>query len=123
MEGEEKEYLSIDSIVSDDLQEQLNFPTEFLNSVTPSGMPIHRLKIKVSATIILLRNLNTKKGLCNGTRFIVTNLKPNLIYAEVLTGPTQGQIVFIPKLISLQMTRKFHSSLNGDSFLFECHLL
>ena len=33
MEGEEKEYLSIDSIVSDDPQEQLNFPTEFLNSV------------------------------------------------------------------------------------------
>ncbi|XP_071570011.1 uncharacterized protein [Temnothorax nylanderi] len=46
MEGEEKEYLSIDSIVSDDPQEQLNFPTEFLNSLTPSGMPVHRLKIK-----------------------------------------------------------------------------
>lgn len=29
MEGREKEYLSIDCIVSDDPQEQLNFPTEF----------------------------------------------------------------------------------------------
>ncbi|KMQ86402.1 hypothetical protein RF55_14615, partial [Lasius niger] len=98
MEGEKKKYLSIDSIISDDPQEQLNFPTEFLNSVTPSGMPVHQLKIKVNATIILLRNLNTKKGLCNGTRFIVTDLKPNLIYAEVLTGPSRGQIVFIPRI-------------------------
>ncbi|KMQ95402.1 atp-dependent dna helicase pif1-like protein [Lasius niger] len=98
MEGEEKEYLSIDSIMSDDPQEQLNFPTEFLNSVTPSGMPVHKLKIKVNAIVILLRNLNTKKGLCNGTRFIVTDLKSNLIYAEVLTGPSRGQIVFIPRI-------------------------
>jgi len=98
MEGEEKKYLSIDSIVSDDPQEQLNFPTEFLNSVTPSGMPVHQLKIKINAIIILLRNLNTKKGLCNGTRFIVIDLKTNLIYAEVLTGPSRGQIVFIPRI-------------------------
>ena len=48
--------------------------------------------------VILLRNLNTKKGLCNGTRFIVTDLKSNLIYAEVLTGPSRGQIVFIPRI-------------------------
>ncbi|XP_024875683.1 uncharacterized protein LOC112457046, partial [Temnothorax curvispinosus] len=98
MEGEKKEYLSIDSIMSDDPQEQLNFPTEFLNFVTFSGMPVHQLKIKVGATIILLRNLNTKKELCNGTRFIVTDLKPNLIYAEVLTGPARGQIVFLPRI-------------------------
>lgn len=62
MEGEEKEYLSIDSIVSDDPHEQLNYPTEVLNSLTPCRMSIHRLKIKVGATIILVRNLNTQKG-------------------------------------------------------------
>ncbi|XP_011872724.1 PREDICTED: uncharacterized protein LOC105564719, partial [Vollenhovia emeryi] len=39
MEGEEKEYLSIDSIMSDDPQEELNYPTEFINSLTPTGMP------------------------------------------------------------------------------------
>jgi len=98
MEGADKTYLSIDSIVSDDSQDQLNFPTEFLNSVTPSGMPVHRLKLKVGVTIILLRNLNTKKGLCNGTRFIITNLKPNLIHADVLTGPARGQSVFLPRI-------------------------
>ncbi|XP_011883744.1 PREDICTED: ATP-dependent DNA helicase PIF1-like [Vollenhovia emeryi] len=98
MEGDEKEYLSIDSIMSDDPQEQLNFPTEFLNSLTRSGMPVHRLKIKIGATIILLRNFNTKKGLCNGTRFIVIDLKSNLIHAEVLTGPARGQTVFLPRI-------------------------
>ncbi|KMQ87709.1 atp-dependent dna helicase pif1-like protein [Lasius niger] len=117
MEGEEKEYLSIDSIVSDDPQEQLNFPTEFLNSMTPSGMPVHRLKIKVSATIILLRNLNTKKGLCNGTRFIVTDLKPNLIYAEVLTGPAQSQIIFLPKINFLPNDSELPFKLKQRQFL------
>ncbi|KAM0734113.1 ATP-dependent DNA helicase PIF1 [Formica fusca] len=116
MEGEEKEYLSIDSIVSDDPQEQLNFPTEFLNSVTPSGMPVHQLKIKVNATIILLRNLNTKKGLCNGTRFIVTDLKPNLIYAEVLTGSSRGQIIFIPRIDFLPNNREIPFKLKRRQF-------
>ncbi|XP_011858555.1 PREDICTED: uncharacterized protein LOC105556091 [Vollenhovia emeryi] len=123
MEGDEKEYLSIDSIMSDDPQEQLNFPTEFLNSLSRSGMPVHRLKIKIGATIILLRNFNTKKGLCNGTRFIVIDLKSNLIHAEVLTGPGRGQTISSQGLISFQMTRKFRLSSKGDSFLLECHLL
>ncbi|XP_071581450.1 ATP-dependent DNA helicase PIF1-like [Temnothorax nylanderi] len=98
MEGEEKEYLSIDSIESEEEQEHLNFPTEFLNSVTLSGMPVHRLKLKVSAIIILLRNINSKKGLCNGTRLIVRELKQNLIHAEVMTGPARGEIVFLPRI-------------------------
>lgn len=60
-------------------------------------MPVHRLKLKVGATVILLRNLNTK-GLCNGTRLIVTELKPNLIRGQVLTGLARNQPVFIPRI-------------------------
>lgn len=47
---------------------------------------------------MLLRNLNTKRGLCNGTRLIVVDLKPNLIIAKVLTGSAEGNTVFIPKI-------------------------
>ncbi|UYV62947.1 hypothetical protein LAZ67_2002586, partial [Cordylochernes scorpioides] len=39
-------YLSDDSVVSDSDEERNNFPVEFLNSVTPSGMPPHRLRLK-----------------------------------------------------------------------------
>ena len=34
-----KIYLSADQIDTDDLNERNNFPVEFLNSLTPSGMP------------------------------------------------------------------------------------
>ncbi|UYV68620.1 hypothetical protein LAZ67_6000238 [Cordylochernes scorpioides] len=94
-------YVSINfiDIQSDNLeQDQLNYPVEFLNSITLSGMPQHKLNIKVGAIVILLKNVNTKRGLCNGTRMIVTELKTNLIYCEVLSGPAKNEIVYIPRI-------------------------
>ena len=74
------------------MQERLNFSTELLNILTSSGMPPHELKLNVGAIIMLLRNLNTKRGLCNGTFLIATNLEPNLIIAEVLMGRAKKQL-------------------------------
>ncbi|XP_047129685.2 uncharacterized protein LOC100201102 [Hydra vulgaris] len=65
--GDVKVYLSADTIETDDLNEINNFPVEFLNSLTPLGMPVHCLKLKIGAVIMLLRNLDLKAGLCNGT--------------------------------------------------------
>jgi hypothetical protein len=38
-----------------------------LNSLRPSGLPNHRLRLCVGAKVICLRNLDTAAGLCNGT--------------------------------------------------------
>jgi len=35
---------------------------------------------------MLIRNLNLKSGLCNGTRLQVTKLGKNIIQAKILTG-------------------------------------
>ena len=59
--GEEFVYKSIDSVVCDDPEESVHFPTEYINSLTPSGMPPHELKLKLGATVMLLRNLNYLK--------------------------------------------------------------
>ncbi|KAK1340686.1 hypothetical protein QTO34_017077, partial [Cnephaeus nilssonii] len=83
---------SDDSIDSTDDAEKENFPIEFLKSITPSGMPCHKLKLKVCAIIMLLRNLNSKWGLCNDTRFIFKRLRPNINEAEVLTGSAEGEV-------------------------------
>ena len=98
LEGDVQSYFSVDSIDATDEQERLNFPTEFLNALTPSGMPPHHLQLKIGAIVMLLRNLNTKRGLCNGTRLIVTSLQPNLIIAEVLAGRAKSESVFIPRI-------------------------
>ena len=47
---------------------------------------------------MLLRNLNTKRGLCNGTRLIIKDCKPNLIIAKVLAGTAANETVFIPRI-------------------------
>ena len=98
VQGEETSYLSADTIEDEGGLDSVFYPTEFLNGLHPSGMPPHDLRLKVGAIIMLLRNLNTKRGLCNGTRLIAKTLQPNIIIAQVLTGSATGQIVFIPRI-------------------------
>lgn len=47
---------------------------------------------------MLLKNLNTKNEVCNGTRLIIRGLTQNLIKAEITTGTHKGRIVFIPRI-------------------------
>ena len=96
--GEKKLYPSVDHVVCDNEEEHLNYPLEFLNSLTPSGMPEHRLYLKVGAIIMLLRNLDIRNGLCNGTRLIVRRLHNHVIDAEVISSTHSGQRVLIPRI-------------------------
>ncbi|XP_030060875.1 uncharacterized protein LOC115471313 [Microcaecilia unicolor] len=98
LEGNTIIYLSTDSINDSTEEEKHLYPVEFLHQQTPTGMPPHNLHLKIGAIIILLRNLNTKKGLCNGTRLIVKDLKKNLLITQVLTGSSAGSTVFIPRI-------------------------
>jgi hypothetical protein len=47
------------SLVSDDAEEQISCPVEFLNSLKLLYMVSYKLILKVSIVIILLRELNT----------------------------------------------------------------
>jgi hypothetical protein len=98
MPGYSKTYLSADKAICDDEREAENYPIEFLNSLTPSGMPPHRLILKSGAIIMLLRNLDLKKGLCNGTRLIIHHLHEHVLDAEILTGAFKGGRVLIPRI-------------------------
>lgn len=49
-----------------------HIPQEFLQSLTPSGLFLSRLNLKVEAPIILFCNLYPAFKRCNGTRMIIT---------------------------------------------------
>jgi hypothetical protein len=87
---EKRTYLSVDSAICgavralSNVELQSNFDVSYLNTVITSGLPPHKLELKVGAPVILIRNLNVRKGLCNGTKLIVTRLFKNSIEARKL---------------------------------------
>lgn len=100
--GRPREYLSSDSIEMDgdsNETDELLYPTEFLNTLKFPGLPDHSLKLKIGSPVMLLRNMNQKEGLCNGTRLIVTRLGDRVIEAEILTGTSVGNKVVIPRIV------------------------
>ncbi|CAL5375236.1 unnamed protein product [Camellia sinensis] len=65
--GDEHMYNSIDETVDKSQQSQYG---DFLNSLFALGLPPHKLLLKENYPILMLRNINASKGLCNGTRLI-----------------------------------------------------
>jgi len=94
-QGGEVEYHSFDSVVDDPHN---YYPSEFLNTLTPNGLPPHVLKLKVGCPIILLRNIDPANGLCNGTRLVVRGFQRNTIDAEIVLGQHAGKRVFLPRI-------------------------
>ncbi len=83
-------YASVDEVECEDGDDVTNYSKEFFNSLTPSRMPPRKLKLKIGAIIMLLRNLDVNQGLCNGIRFIVRRLQNHAIDCEVATGSNKG---------------------------------
>lgn len=107
------EYMSTRAILStkNDFVDKLNtkmidrfpgkeriYPLDFLNTITPNGLPPHELKVKVNCPVILLRNLDPSNGLCNGTRLMVRAFQDNAIDAEIVGGQHANKRVFIPRI-------------------------
>ncbi|KAL1290057.1 hypothetical protein AAHE18_20G101800 [Arachis hypogaea] len=88
--GEEKNYLSADSICGSDAYSDVE--------IRCSGLPNHSLKLKIGVPIILLRNVDPAGGLCNGTRLVVRDLGINVIGADIISGSNVGDKVFITRM-------------------------
>ncbi|KEH21515.1 PIF1-like helicase [Medicago truncatula] len=71
---------------------------EFLNTINSSGLPNHKITLKVGVPIMLLRNLDITAGLCNGTRLMVTKMGRYVIEGRVISGNNVGEKVYIPRL-------------------------
>ncbi|KAJ8651412.1 hypothetical protein O0I10_013044 [Lichtheimia ornata] len=94
--GQMHEFKSADAM--DQPEDNIRFPPEVLNSLSPSSLPPHHLKLKIGCPIMLLRNLDPAKGLCNGTRLICKAFQRYVIQAEVASGSHIGDTVLIPRI-------------------------
>ncbi|KAL7602055.1 hypothetical protein Lser_V15G21000 [Lactuca serriola] len=100
--GDEVEYLSSDSICeSEFVHNQFDanlYSPDVLNGLKVSGLPNHKLVLKIGVPVMLLRNIDQKNGLCNGTRLQVISLGKRVIEARIITGTNIGNRTFIPRM-------------------------
>ncbi|KAL3071933.1 hypothetical protein niasHS_017226 [Heterodera schachtii] len=103
MSGDAKDFPSIDEPLEPN-DEFHNFRTDFnieaVHNEMPSGMPPHKLFLKVGTPIMLIRNLDVTQGLCNGTRLQVMRMAEDSLFCRILTGPRAdaGHVVVLPRI-------------------------
>ena len=86
----------------DNTEDLLRFNIEYLHTLCPNGFPRHDLHLKPNMPLMLLRNLNPREGLCNGTKLIyIRCLDHKLLECKVvgnLRTVLIPRITFIPKV-------------------------
>ncbi|AES82104.1 PIF1-like helicase [Medicago truncatula] len=97
--GEERIYLSCDSPCPSSIvanrPDDVHTP-KFLNTISASGLPNHKIILKVEVPIMLLRNLDISVGLCNETRLIITRIGRYMLEGRVISGSSIGDKVYVP---------------------------
>ena len=119
LEGEEKVYYSSDTVSDIDVDFNYNeslYSTEFLNSIKCSGIPNHKLVLKVGAPVMCLRNIDQRGGLCNGTRLQILRMGVTNIEAKIISGGKLGEVIAIPRMIISPSDKKMPFQLKRKQF-------
>ena len=80
----------------------LRITEEYLHTLMPNGFPKHVLRLKTGMPLMLLRNLDPREGLCNGTKLIYVKNWGNKLLECKIVGSLKTvlipRITFIPKV-------------------------
>ena len=71
---------------------------EFLHNLNASGLPLSHLHLKIGCPILILRNIDNKRGLCNGTRATVLHMCHRVLEVQLIGGDHNGEIALIPQI-------------------------
>ncbi|GKB75454.1 ATP-dependent DNA helicase PIF1-like protein [Tanacetum coccineum] len=81
-----------------------------------SRIPNHKLALKVGATVMCLRNIDQRGGLCNGTRLQILRMGINNIEAKIISGGKVGDVCSIPRMNISPSDKKMPFQLNRRQF-------
>ena len=81
------------------------FNSEYLNSLQPNGFPQHILNLKPGIPLMLLRNLNLRQGLSNGTRLIFEKTINNKLLQCKVVG--SERVVLIPRITFIPNVKEY----------------
>ena len=83
----------------DDQGDTFRYSTEYMNTLSPAGLPRHQICLKPGMPLMLMRNLCPQKGLCNGTRLLFQTLHGNKLLECIISGGKHGgRTVLIPRI-------------------------
>jgi ATP-dependent exoDNAse (exonuclease V) alpha subunit len=82
-------------------------PQEFLRTLEPLSLPLSVLKVKLGCPLMLLRNLDPGKGLCNGMRMILLQAYHRVLEVVIMGRDHHGEKVFIPRIILKPSSRQY----------------
>jgi hypothetical protein len=80
------------TIISDDDNDNTDFPIKYLKQQHLLGIPPYLTKLKVVASVILLGDLDPKRGSLNGKRSVVQHQHANFNTAETTTYSTKVNV-------------------------------
>ena len=99
MPGQELLFQSADSVITEQGADgDFQYPLEYLNSIEMGGLPLAKLRLKIGAPIMILRNLDPAHGICNGTRAVLTRASHRVLEVRILGGEHAGHTAFIPRI-------------------------
>ena len=116
MNGNEIIYHSADSLEDEGEGIRDDIPEDFLRTVESPSMPLSELKIKIGCPLMLLRNLDPKQGLCNGTRLILLHAYPRILEVMIISGDHRGEKAFIPRITLKPSSRQHCFTLKRRQF-------
>ena len=116
MPGDEIIYDSADSFEDEGEGIPNDIPNDILRSIEPPSLPLSQLKMKIGCPLMLLRNLDPGKGLCNGTRMLLLHAYPRVLEVIIISGDHQGEKAFIPRITLKPSSRDFPFTLKRRQF-------
>ena len=99
MPGNAIVYHSTDSLEVDNLHENADdIPDDMLHALDPLSLPLSELMMKIGCPLMLLWNLDPKKGLCNGTCMILLRAYPHILEVMIISSDHHRENAFIPHI-------------------------